>query len=957
MTGEHQGLRTAAFLNIRNANYREDRRFGRLNRAFGLAAVVVGSLELLAPAAAQMMTLPGKFDVTPTGAATYAIPVAVPPGTAGVAPALQIEFTSQRGDGILGVGWALTGLPSIGRCPRTLATDGVRGTVNYDNNDRFCMEGLRLVAISGTYGADGTEYRTEIEGFTRVISHGSAGNGPSWFQAYTKSGQIMEFGHTTDSQILAQGKTTARAWGVSKVSDTKGNYFTVTYTQDQTNGQTYPSRIDYTGNANAGLSTYNSVQFFYNTARPDITPLYQAGSLVRTTVLLTDVKTYSGTTLVADYQLAYAQSTSTGRSRITSIKLCASDGSCLPATTLTWQDGANQPTLINNNLENENGYGFQKALVCDFGTGMGDILWQDVPRQESGTPPYLWLNNGTNSAVNGGNPTFSNPPTAQIPSALADSQGAFCGDFTGVGYNSVLWDVSEDSYGRSSGTRTLWLNSSTGITVVTNVAGQNGTLSGYRPYIGDFNGDGRADILWDQEDAYGRSSGKRVLWISNGDGTFTITTNLNGADGTLSGYRPLLGDFNGDGKTDILWDAENTSGQTTGTRVLWLGNGDGTFVASTNVAGQDGQLSGYVPYFADFNGDGKTDILWDQEPSGHSYSSGHRVLWISKGDGTFNVITNVAGKDGQFSGYFPLVGDFNGDGKADIFWWNCSSASYWEATSDYAFNVITSNQVASCPIGLVAYIADFSGDGKAGVLYETNPTVIGTGLPKHYLWASDGLGTDRLTKITTGLGAATTITYVTLSECVNKTVYTYETNSTYPTISIQGAIPIVSRVDASNGIGGTYSSSYTYSGARTDATGRGFLGFRQVTVKDLQTNVVQTTTFRQDYPYIALATSETKVLNSTTLNSVSSTYSATNLGGTRNFVGVSQSQQSSTDLDGSQIPTVTTTYQYDAYGNPTQIVVTTPDGYSKTTTNTYTNDTTNWFLGRLTNGTVTSVTP
>ena len=64
-----------------------------------------------------------------------------------------------------------------------------------------------------------------------------------------------------------------------------------------------------------------------------------------------------------------------------------------------------------------------------------------------------------------------------------------------------------------------------------------------------------------------------------------------------------------------------------------------------------------------------------------------------------------------------------------------------------------------------------------------------------------------------------------------------------------------------------------------------------------------------------------------------------------------------TDFDGSALSTVTTANQYDAYGNATQVVVSTPDGFSKTTLNTYTNDTTNWYLGRLVGATVTSVAP
>jgi hypothetical protein len=65
----------------------------------------------------------------------------------------------------------------------------------------------------------------------------------------------------------------------------------------------------------------------------------------------------------------------------------------------------------------------------------------------------------------------------------------------------------------------------------------------------------------------------------------------------------------------------------------------------------------------------------------------------------------------------------------------------------------------------------------------------------------------------------------------------------------------------------------------------------------------------------------------------------------------------SSDLDGTALPSVTTTYQYDAFGNPTQVVASTPDGFSKTTANTYTNDATHWLLGRLTRASVTSVAP
>jgi hypothetical protein len=71
-------------------------------------------------------------------------------------------------------------------------------------------------------------------------------------------------------------------------------------------------------------------------------------------------------------------------------------------------------------------------------------------------------------------------------------------------------------------------------------------------------------------------------------------------------------------------------------------------------------------------------------------------------------------------------------------------------------------------------------------------------------------------------------------------------------------------------------------------------------------------------------------------------------------VFLTQSAAASADLDGSVMPSITSTYQYDAFGNPVQIVVSTSGGFSKTTANTYSNDASNWLLGRLTGATVTS---
>ena len=291
-----------------------------------------------AHAATAVGAIPGSHQVTPGGAFTYTLPIAVPPGIAGIEPKLSLAYNSQSGNGLLGMGWSLSGLSVVHRCPRTFVQDGVIGSVNYDANDRYCLDGQRLVAISGGYGGNGTEYRTESESYSRIVSYGSQGSGPAWWKVWTQSGQIIEYGNTADSRIEAQGKSEVMLWSMNKLQDTVGNYLTVNYIEDNANGEFYPDRIDYTGNASAGKSPNNSVRFVYET-RPDITPTYHAGSLSRTTVRLTKVQTYAGASLAKDYRLAYEQSEATRQSRLVGAIECESGGDCLTRSDLRWSKG------------------------------------------------------------------------------------------------------------------------------------------------------------------------------------------------------------------------------------------------------------------------------------------------------------------------------------------------------------------------------------------------------------------------------------------------------------------------------------------------------------------------------------------------------------------------------------------------------------------------------------------
>lgn len=87
---------------------------------------------------------PVETGVSDTGAAQIGIPIVVSPGTAGMQPKLSINYSSQGGNGPLGVGFSLSGLSTISRVGRTVAQDGVKGGVNFDANDRYALDGQRL---------------------------------------------------------------------------------------------------------------------------------------------------------------------------------------------------------------------------------------------------------------------------------------------------------------------------------------------------------------------------------------------------------------------------------------------------------------------------------------------------------------------------------------------------------------------------------------------------------------------------------------------------------------------------------------------------------------------------------------------------------------------------------------------------------------------------------------------
>jgi hypothetical protein len=921
----------------------------RLIRRALLPCLLAASL----PFAQAAMTTPGQFGVSASGAATYTIPIQVPPGTAGIEPKLALSYNSQGGNGLLGMGWSLSGLSAISRCPRTMAQDGVRGAVNYDNNDRYCLDGQRLIAIQGADGADGTEYRTELDSFAKIMSYGSAGNGPAWFKVWTKSGQVMEYGNTGDARIEAQGKATVRVWALNRLQDTKGNYLTVSYTEDNANGDFYPQRIDYAGNDSTAITPNNSVQFAY-TARLDITPQYIAGSLFKNTQRLTAVRDYSGSTLVREYRLRYEYGAATLRSRVDSIAECDGNSICLPALALTWQGNVTSfsNSVASGALSNSSLIGW-KHLLGDF-NGDGKIDMTAVYVGASGLQAQTSIGNGdgtfqmaiSSGSLSGSDLTGWTPMVgdfngdgkldiaavyvgssglmAQI--ALGNGNGSFqaavpTGSLSGsdlYGWKPLVADFDGDgrtdlaavSVGRSGFFAQIAIaqGGTTFQSAQANAPVPASNLEGYVVQLGDFNGDGRADMAA----IYAGSSGLAVqVAISTGGGVLqTAIGNVSLTGSVLSGYTPITGDFNGDGKSDVAAVYIGVSGMTA---QVALGSGNGTFLpAVSNGLFSTSLLSGYTLQPGDFNGDGKLDLV-----AVYIGDSGlSMVFGLGKGDGMFDTAQATGGLSGSsLSSYVANVGDINGDGKPDV---------------------------------MAAYV------GSSGMNVQS--TLVSTPWP------------DLLVMISPATGSAVRVAYKAISDI---DIYYKDATASYPLMDLQMPLYVVSSVSSSNGIGGTVTTNYRYGGLKAElGTGRGLLGFRWIDATQVDTGITTHTEYRQDFPYTGLPSLVKKTLpgtgNSGLLSQASTSYGCLNPAdgsacvvgaGKRYFPYASQSTEASWDLNGAALPTISTASDYDLWGNPVQITVSSSDGYGKSTINSYTNDAANWLLGRLTKAIVTSTTP
>ena len=207
----------------------------------------------------------------------------------------------------------------------------------------------------------------------------------------------------------------------------------------------------------------------------------------------------------------------------------------------------------------------------------------------------------------------------------------------------------------------------------------------------DYNGDGKSDILWRNS-----ANGADVVWLSANAATSQSTTGVT----TLAWKIVGKGDFNADGKADIVW--RNGS---SGADAIWLSGNSATQIATTTVNNQTWQIVGV----GDFDHDGKSDLLW------RNSGNGADTIWRSGNSATSIAVATVNNQQWKVVG----VGDFNGDGKSDIFWRNTTSGSNTVYLSGNSATQMATTGVSNQHWGVVG-VGDFDGDGKADVLWRND---------------------------------------------------------------------------------------------------------------------------------------------------------------------------------------------------------------------------------------------
>jgi RHS repeat-associated protein len=878
---------------------------------------------------------PGELNVS--GMASYTVPLDLPKGTAGLQPTLSLNYLSSFNDGLLGIGWSIGGLSTISRVNQNLYFEAQANPIKGDLNDKYAMDGKRLILTSGTYGTDNSVYGTEIEEFSKITAKGSFGTnqGPAYFEVRTKSGLICEYGNTSDSKVHRDA-TCVLSWKINKITDRYGN--SITFTYFESDDERPILKIQYAGST----STLAEINFRYK-QRSDMSTYVYGGREFTRDLLLDNIEMKNNGQTYKKYIMEYMLDNYAQLQKITEYSSQNQPFNPLVFSYTKLNYLLSTATYYNNSVK-------EHFYQGDFnGDGIMDFV--TVPVKATYTTADKWK-------------LYLGSSTGQMSSTSVE--GYLDAKFKGFQTADMDGDGLCDLIKLNDSNLTFY--KSTGISFTENPSILSFDYSTDKIDIIDYDGDGKREILrripssktltynddpdgyWNWTDGkwYRDHPGYYGLYDLSGHQICSAYLDIVGTP--IEGMAPNPGsgtsqivDFNGDGCSDILV-------LFSGTYKLYEFKGTGNTLIQTF---SDVNLkNSYQLYIGDFNGDGTTDIVRASSQDHGSWS----MLELTKDGFKDHVINGFSNFNLHYDQNMSYSADVNGDGKMDIIFWGKGydvnnptnhiniainkGNGYEYNLTEYTSPITLDLSPLSADVPLYFYCADYNGDGRDEFFYSK------PGSQKCFSFALGGFS-NLLCKVIDGFGAKTQILYLPMTWAP---LYTRGTGATYPISDFLSAMPLVYSVAYDNGIGATTAIHYNYQGAKIHLKGKGFLGFSKVTETNTNTEISSENNYSFDSPYYypKLTSSYTKQ-GSTTMFSLTnswneSTYNESN----RVFLYISPCTQT----DNLKNLSVTSSVVYPSsnlYGNPTSVTKSYSSGSSKTTSFLYGDEkVSDWLIGRPT---------
>lgn len=307
-------------------------------------------------------------------------------------------------------------------------------------------------------------------------------------------------------------------------------------------------------------------------------------------------------------------------------------------------------------------------------------------------------------------------PEEIISANIATPATAVTGDFNGDGMTDIAWSHT------SAGLNQTVIGLATGggaftySTPISHPAVPTEGWAVYDTHVGDINGDGNDDLVWNLRGA----SNVVYLGFADGAGSLTFGERQVQPFNGWSNYSLYVGPVNADQYDDLLWN--NTS--STNRLYVALGSEDGNL---TLLPKQDHASSGwgaYDTYFGDINGDGRQDLVWNNtNATGNGIHSA-----TANANGTFSYRAYVYRSNNGWQDYVGALGDITGDSRSDMVWANLNS-------TNIPLHMSYATAGSFTPGPLVRYQPDHAGGSKSIHLLDLD----GDGLDDMVINHRDGL--------------------------------------------------------------------------------------------------------------------------------------------------------------------------------------------------------------------------